>query len=228
MSLFDKILNLIVIKLRNHNLINLTGIGQIHSRVKLKGAIITGNVIVSEGCKIVKGVHIKGESEVRIGKYTSINGPMTDIHAVVNSVTIGAFCSIARNVTIQEYNHRLDGLTTYFINQNIFEGREKDDIISSGSIEIGNDVWVGTQTVILSGAKIGDGAIIGANSVVTGVIPPYSIAVGSPAKVIKYRFDQDTIDKIQELKWWNWDIEKIKINKNLFIDFKIEDLYKAD
>lgn len=226
MSLFEKILNRIVIKLKNHNLINLSELGKIHPKIKLKGAIITGNVFLSEGCKIVKGVQIKGESEVRIGKYTSISGPMTDIHAVVNSVTIGAFCSIARNVTIQEYNHRLDGITTYFINQNIFEGKEKDDIISSGSIEIGNDVWIGTQTVILSGAKIGDGAVIGANSVVTGVIPPFSIAVGSPAKVVKYRFDQTTIDKIMELKWWNWDIEKIKMNRKLFIDFNAVDFFK--
>ena len=77
-------------------------------------------------------------------------------------------------------------------------------------------MWIGTQSVILSGAHISDGCVIGANSVVTGFLPPYCIAVGSPAKPIKYRFDDRMIDKLLVLGWWNWADDKIQKNKHLF------------
>ena len=81
---------------------------------------------------------------------------------------------------------------------------------------MGNDVWIGAHSVILSGVKIGNGAIIGANSVVSKDIPDYAIAVGSPAKVVGLRFQQSTIDLLLSTKWWDWPLEKIIINKELF------------
>jgi carbonic anhydrase/acetyltransferase-like protein (isoleucine patch superfamily) len=83
-------------------------------------------------------------------------------------------------------------------------------------VKIGSDVWIGANCYIKDGVTIGDGAIIGTGAVVTKDIPPYSIAVGVPAEVIKKRFDEETIQELKELKWWNWDIDKIFRNKELF------------
>ena len=80
---------------------------------------------------------------------------------------------------------------------------------SKGDITVENDVWIGHGSKILSGVSIGDGAIIGANSLVTRDIPPYAIAAGSPARVIKYRFDEQTIEKLLEIRWWDFKEEEI-------------------
>jgi virginiamycin A acetyltransferase len=81
---------------------------------------------------------------------------------------------------------------------------------TNGDIHVGSDVWIGTGVLILSGVQIGDGAIIASRSVVTRDIPPYAIAAGVPAKPIRYRFDNDTINQLLEIKWWNWSDEKIR------------------
>ena len=80
---------------------------------------------------------------------------------------------------------------------------------------IGHDVWLGHGVMIVGGVKIGNGAVIGAGSVVAKNIPPYAIAVGNPARVIRYRLDADTIRKLQLIKWWNWDIKKINEYRDL-------------
>jgi virginiamycin A acetyltransferase len=216
MSAFDKIFKRIVSTINNYNSIRTKTEKWHGDNLILSKAKIFGDVIVGKNCKIMGGVHIDAGSAVRIGDFTSLNGPNMDIYAKINTVTIGNFCSIARNVSIQEFNHRMDSLTGYFIFQNIFGESVSKDVVSKGSIEIGHDVWIGAHSVILSGAKIGNGAIIAANSVVTGEIPPFAIAGGSPAKVIKYRFEREIINQIQELQWWFWSPEKIKKNRSLF------------
>ncbi|MBR4904742.1 MAG: CatB-related O-acetyltransferase [Selenomonadaceae bacterium] len=85
-------------------------------------------------------------------------------------------------------------------------------------IVIGSDVWIGRFVTIMGGVKIGNGAVIGARSVVAKNIPPYAIAVGNPARVVKYRFDEETIRKLLAVKWWNWDLEKIADNFPLMND----------
>ena len=87
--------------------------------------------------------------------------------------------------------------------------------INPHQIVIGNDVWIGSHATIISGVHIGSGAVIGANAVVAKDIPPYAIAVGNPARVIKYRFDEETIKKFMAVKWWNWDLRKILENAPL-------------
>ena len=198
------------------NFIALEKEGYISKNVKKHGCTIFGNVQIGEGCKIIDGVSIKTISKIEIGRYTSINGPNTDLFSAINKIKIGNFCSIARNVSMQEFNHNFDCITSYHIQTNIFKRGKKHDIYSNGNINIGNDVWIGTQSVILSGSEIGNGAIIAANSVVNGIIPPYAIAAGSPAKVLKYRFDKEIIDQLEKIEWWNWSLEKIKQNKELF------------
>lgn len=174
---------------------------------------IFGDVLIGERSLVYK-CELNGS--IKVGSNTSLNGPNTDIFSHVNKVLIGNFCSIARNVSIQEYNHRFDTATSYFIKSRVFEENWKNNIVSNGDICIGNDVWIGTQCVVLSGATIGNGAVIAANSIVSKSIPPYAIAAGSPAKVIGYRFSEEIINKLNEIKWWDWSIDRIKRNYDFF------------
>lgn len=160
-----------------------------------------GNFKCGDNCRFEGDIFINAVAPVEIGRYTIINGPNTDIYSSINSVKIGSFCSIARSVSIQEFNHDFNDFTSYFIEKNLMN-LPNNSICSKGPIEIGNDVWIGAQCVILSGSTIGDGAVIAANSTIIGDIPPYSIVAGSPAKVLKYRFKPKTIQKIQDIKWW--------------------------
>ena len=128
-------------------------------------------------------------------------------------LSIGSFCSIADGVTIiLGGNHRDDWITTYPFSE--FEDWPKAHAIpghpsSKGDIQIGSDVWIGNGATILSGITIGDGAIVGARSVVAKTIPPYSIAVGNPARIIRYRFKPEIIDNLMEIAWWKWSEEEI-------------------
>jgi virginiamycin A acetyltransferase len=93
---------------------------------------------------------------------------------------------------------------------------------NKGDIVIGNDVWIGYDAVIMQGVHIGDGAIIGTRAVVTKDVLPYTIVGGMPAKPIKKRFDEKTIDKLMSIKWWNWPPEKVKENLPVIISGDIE------
>ncbi|MBA2584542.1 MAG: CatB-related O-acetyltransferase [Bacteroidetes bacterium] len=186
----------------------------ISEKAEIDSCSFSGKVRIGDFCRLFN-VSLSGN--ILIGKNTSIFGPNTDIYSVHNKVEIGNFCSIARNVSIQEFNHNYERCSTYFIFKNVF--KEKNiisDTVSKGDIKIGHDVWIGTQSVILSGSIIGNGAVIAANSVITGDIPPYSIVGGTPARVLKYRFSDDIIQALQKIEWWNWDHEKIKRNRDFF------------
>lgn len=132
-----------------------------------------------------------------------------------DKLIIGKFCQIAARVefVMNGANHRMNTVTTFPFY--IFDGWEQDapplsELPIKGDTVIGNDVWIGQNAVILSGVNIGDGAIVGANSVVGSDIPPYSIAVGNPAKVIRKRFDDELIGLMLEFRWWDKSIEEIK------------------
>lgn len=145
------------------------------------------------------------------------------------NLQIGNFCSIAADVKIfLGGNHRPDWITTYPLNVRLdIQSDIKDHSISKGDVIIGNDVWIGNGAIILSGLKIGDGAIIGAGAVVTKDIEPYAIVVGNPAKEIKKRFDDKMIEKLLEIKWWNWKISEIKNNINVLQSNKIDDFIQT-
>ena len=97
-----------------------------------------------------------------------------------------------------------------------------------GDTVVGNDVWIGLEATIMAGVKIGDGAIIGAKSVVTKDVPPYTIVGGNPAKVIKKRFDLETTQQLLKIQWWNWSIEKIEANYNIITGDNLEELMALD
>lgn len=129
---------------------------------------------------------------------------------------IGKFCSIAGGVRIfLAVDHRSDWITTYPFPLIWREAHGiKGHPFSKGDIAIGNDVWIGQNATILSGVTIGDGAVIGGCAVVTGNVPPYAIVAGNPAKLIRYRFENEKIERLLKLKWWDWPIDKIKKNLN--------------
>jgi acetyltransferase-like isoleucine patch superfamily enzyme len=194
---------------------------QIGANANIKSTYLKGNILISEHFRIFDN-DVKISGNIEIGRHVSINGPNTDLISVINKIQLGSFCSIARNVSIQEYNHKTTRVSTFNIQSNLFNESRLNDIDSKGGIIIENDVWIGTQCVVLSGAHISTGAIIAANSVVTGYIPPYAIAGGSPAKVLKYRFENDVIAKLLALKWWEWDDAKLNRNK-YFLSSEIVD-----
>ena len=93
---------------------------------------------------------------------------------------------------------------------------ENSAIRKNESVVIGNDVWIGADAIILPGVRIGDGAVIAAGAVVTKDVECYEVVGGNPARHIKYRFEQSTIDKLMKLQWWNWDEKKLRENIELF------------
>jgi len=152
-------------------------------------------------CKYIHGKYTYGELDIK--KW----GNETKLVA-------GKFCSIANNVTIYlGGNHRTDRVTTYPFGHifeevfNEFDGAGHPS--TKGDVIIGNDVWICDNVTIMSGVTIGDGAVLAKNSHVVKNVEPYSIVGGNPAKFIKYRFTPEQINKLLEIKWWDWDDEKI-------------------
>ena len=171
---------------------------------------------------------VKNENIV-VGDYTMYNDWVNDptefeknnvlYHYPINNdrLNIGKYCSIACGAKFMftSGNHAMQSLSTYPFPIFVEEwGLEWSDITNAwdnkGDIVIGNDVWIGYESVIMQGVHIGDGAVIGTRAVVTKDIPPYTIVGGVPAKPIKKRFDDKTVEKLLELKWWDWSAEEIK------------------
>ena len=213
-KVYGRVIHSIWRKLKQFNFINVSDRGAISDKAILDGCTLVGDITVGDYAKIAGGVELRGR--ITIGRNTSVNGPNTDMIAKIHSISVGNFCSIARNVVFQEFNHRYRRLSSYYMFRNIFGEEVSQDIDSKGAIEVGHDVWIGVGCVILSGATIGHGAIIAANSVVSSDIPPYSVAGGTPARVIKPRFEPAIVDKLLRLAWWNWSHERIKRNRHLF------------
>lgn len=147
---------------------------------------------------------------------------------------IGKFCAIATNVKfiMSGANHKLDGISTYPFP--VFgNGWEKAmdklmNLPSKGDTVIGNDVWIGYEALIMPGVTIGDGAVIAAKSIVVKDIPPYVIVGGNPARPIKQRFSDAEIQILLEIKWWDWEIEKITRNIHLIMESDIAALRDAE
>lgn len=137
---------------------------------------------------------------------------------VGDKLIIGRFCALATGVRfiMNGANHKLDGLSTYpfSIFRNGWERvtPSQEELTSKGDTVVGNDVWIGFESLIMPGVHIGDGAVIAARSVVVSDVEPYTIVGGNPAKPIRRRFSQAVIDELREIAWWNWSAEKITAN----------------
>lgn len=145
-----------------------------------------------------------------------------------SKIVVGKYCSIASGVVF------------------FFEGKSRENRISTNSFKtltslgipykllsrrknkltIGNDVWIGMNAFVYSGITIGDGAVVAAGAIVTENVPPYAIVGGNPAKIIRYRFTQETIQKLLEIAWWNWPEEKIKSAMPLILSNELNSFIK--
>ncbi|EGQ7970983.1 Vat family streptogramin A O-acetyltransferase [Vibrio cholerae] len=165
---------------------------------------------------------------IEVGDYTYYddpNGPenfesnvLYHFPFIGDKLKIGKFCAIAKDVKfiMNGANHSMSGFSTYpfFIFGNGWEtsAPQLGELPYKGDTVIGNDVWLGYESTIMPGIKIGDGAIVASKSVVTQDVPPYSIVGGNPAKVLKHRFEPHVVDKLLAIAWWDWSAEKITKN----------------
>jgi len=185
------------------------------------GRDFIANIYTSESCgkkvKIYPPAHI---FDTTIGDYTYIA-----LNSYISNTTIGKCCSIGPNVICGWGVHPTNALSTHpmfysTLRQNGITFAEVDKIEERKPITIGNDVFIGANVTILDGMTIGDGAVIGAGAVVSKNIPPYAIAVGCPIKIIDYRFDDDTRNKLLQIKWWNFDESHLRDVEKMIFDVK--------
>lgn len=154
-----------------------------------------------------------------IGDYT-----YTASNTKIMNSAIGKFCSISWNVSIGSYEHPINRISThgfwyqrkYNFIKRINNSHIKSNIETKSS-NIGNDVWIGCNVFIKAGVKVGNGAVIGANSAVTRDVPAYAIVAGNPAKIIRYRFSEDGITRLEAIRWWEWPDDKIRREIPLFL-----------
>ncbi len=185
------------------------------SSIYLKRSSLGSDVVIGDNCKLYR-CSIQGE--VKIGRFTSIYGKNTNILSKMSKIEIGNFCSIANNVLIIDYAHKINRPSSYYMSQNVFCGSVKEDLESKGNIIIGHDVWIGSSCTILSGVEIGNGSVIAANSLVNKSVPPYAVVAGNPARIIKYRFSEEKINKLQKMEWWHKSREEILEMKDFFLE----------
>lgn len=163
-----------------------------------------------------------------LGDYTYVG-----YNSTMNNVTIGKFCSISKNVNIGLGTHPINFVSTSPIFFSLRNGTgyswvDKTYFVDTPArVIIGNDVWIGMNVTIMGGINVGDGSIIGSHALVTKDVPPYAIVGGVPAKIIKYRFPPEIIEKMIRSEWWNLSDQELKTKLNHFNREVTEDvLYK--
>lgn len=153
--------------------------------------------------KILKDYH-----GVEIGMYT--HGSCFVPGNYDRYTTVGRYCSIAADVRTFNRNHPMNFKSTHAFFFNPALKRTPEDLVKYTPLKIGNDVWIGHGVIILPNVtEIGDGAVIGAGSVVSKNIPPYAVAVGHPVRIVRYRFGPETIQSLLKEKWWEKSIEEV-------------------
>ena len=164
-----------------------------------------GKLVFSDRSERMRS-YLQGDSSLGDHSYIQSDSFFFNVH-------IGRYCSIAPNVTLGGPTHPTRWLSTspfQYNKRRSFQGFRTHEFDSdAGSVIIENDVWIGRCAIVLPGVKICTGAIVGAGAVVTKDVPPYAVVVGVPAKIIRYRFDEETIRELLELKWWELEIEEL-------------------
>ena len=162
------------------------------------------NIFIAKGSYIHKGV--------TIGEGTRINNI-----SHIGESDIGCYCAIGGRLVIRSTNHSVEYLNMQdYLQNNTLGSHVEVAGKSKGKVSIGHGVWIGDSVIILPGVTVGNGAVIGAGSVVTKPIPDYAVAVGNPARVMRYRFSKDILNILKDVRWWEWSPNKMKANINLF------------
>lgn len=185
--------------------------------------ITTGKRVRIERGTEIGGGTIDIQDDVRIGKDTILRGDVsigrgTNLvreNKVVGDVEIGKYCAVARGTSLQERDHEIErsSLQGKFYSDYDLSPLEGSD---TGSITVGNDVWFGLDVIVVSGVDIGNGAVVGAGSVVTSDIEPFEIVGGNPADHIGWRFEEETREKMSDIRWWEWNEDRIRKNGEFF------------
>lgn len=147
------------------------------------------------------------DPRVVVGRYTyGVTSETVLLFRQDDNVSIGSFCSIADGVRIIASGEHASWLVSSFPFHAFFlDNGVEVDTHTHGAVVVGNDVWIGSGSLILSGVSIGDGAIVGAGSVVTRDVPPYSVVYGVPSKIHRYRFSEEVVKELLKIRWWTWD-----------------------
>lgn len=199
-------------------------------RYKGKHLQLGNHVLLDKKCHF-EGWNVIGEncqiSTSSIGRSTYISAD-----SVIRYTHIGRFCSIGSKLQTGLGMHPTkDFVSTHpaffsvsqqagftFVKKNSFKENNFVNETEKCIVKIGNDVWIGNNVTIMDGLTIGDGAVIGTGAVVTQNVAPYAIVAGVPARVKKYRFSEEEIKQLLDIKWWDWDMDKIHLNSHLFED----------
>ena len=166
--------------------------------------------------------------KVKVGKFSYGSIAVESWGSEEERLEIGNFVSIAEGVKfLLGGNHEIDTFTTFPFKVKFFG--EKMEAKTKGSIIVKDDVWIGTNSLILSGVVIGQGAIVGAGSVVTKDVPPYAVVGGNPARVLKYRYPQEIVERMLKVEWSTINLEKIhEVKKELYQKLDLETLEKVE
>jgi acetyltransferase-like isoleucine patch superfamily enzyme len=185
-----------------------------HNKARFSKSIIDPGCSIDPSSEIDANCHIIRNSMVirsSIRSYSYVGR-----NSIIQNAAIGSFCSIANDVFVGLGTHPTDHFTTsplFYRTRNTFGIRVVDedlDFQEYKPIEIGHDVWIGARAVVMDGVRIGHGAVIAANAVVTKDVPPYAIVGGVPAKLIKYRFPPAKIERLLASEWWLWPVDEIR------------------
>jgi acetyltransferase-like isoleucine patch superfamily enzyme len=174
-------------------------------------------------CKIDFDTNLSMGRGSEIGENTTVIGSLDlGAYSVINpncyfegNIKIGKFVGIAQGVVMISKNHPMDRPAMVYLGGRF--GWKDEDRADTGQITLGNDSWVGHGARIKKDVIVGEGAVVGMGSVVTHDVPAYAVVAGNPARLIRYRFKEETIKKLLKLKWWDWPEDKIRRNKRFFL-----------
>jgi acetyltransferase-like isoleucine patch superfamily enzyme len=201
------------------------------SSVHPNATILPGAVLrscrVSEWATVGHDVNLVN---VNVGRYSYIS-----IGSRLANCAIGPFCSIGGNVVVAPGRHPINFVSSHpFFYSNEHPqyppANISVDFLQNETVTIGADVWIGLNAVILDGMSIGDGAVVAANAVVTSDVPPYAVVAGVPARIVRYRFDEETRVALQRSRWWDRDDQWLAANKSKFMDVQrfVNDMHEGE